>query len=118
MDVLNTMNSFISNNNNLILSELDKMIKIKHLKEKNKNKTCVYGVLDFIPEKDIDPLIKIIKKRLGCSGSLTEEIIVSTKGKKASSDVLKVLVFSGNHVEEIRDILLEKKITDEEHIKI
>lgn len=109
MDVFN-----IGQNNNQILSDLSKKIKIKHFKEKNKNKTCVYGMLDFISETDGKLLIKLIKKRLGCSGIMTEETPV--KGKKVKTG--KILIFSGNHAEEIKNIILEKKIADNTHIHI
>lgn len=74
MDTLNTLNNE-GLNNDQILSELDKKIHIKHLKEKNKNKTFVYGIFDFILENDVDALIKLIKKRLGCSGMMEEESV-------------------------------------------
>lgn len=109
-DLFQRLNGSLSNDNQ-ILSDLDKMIRIKYLKEKNKNKTCVYGIFDFVPEKNIKDLIKLIKKRLGCSGIINEE--VTSRGKKT-----KVLIFSGNFVEEIKNIILEKKITDKSHIKV
>lgn len=114
-DLFGRFNSSSKLNDNLILSDLDKIIKIKYHKDKNKNRTCVYGIFDFISEGDINSLIKMIKKRLGCSGIISEGVI--SKGKK-TSDISKVLVFSGNHIEEIKEILLEEKITDESHIKI
>lgn len=107
--------------NNQILTDLDKMIRIKHYREKNKNKTCVYGISDFVPAKDLDALVKLIRKRLGCSGNLVEEvgtIQLNEKTKKASPVINKVLVFSGNHIEGIKNFLLEKKIVDNNHIKI
>ncbi|AYV83584.1 MAG: hypothetical protein Hyperionvirus9_1, partial [Hyperionvirus sp.] len=33
-----------------ILLELDKKIRIKYYKQGNKNKTCVYGLFDFMTE--------------------------------------------------------------------
>ena len=117
MENINTLSRSVISDNQ-IMSDLDKMIRIKHHKQKNKNKTCIYGILDFVPENDIDTFIKSIKKKLGCSGIITDEITTSTKGKKISTEVVKVLVFSGNHVEEIKEFLLEQKIVDKDHIKI
>ena len=107
MNVLNTFNSGIDNDQ--IISDLNKMITIKYYKLKNKNKTSVTGIFDFISEKDAEALIKIIKKRLGCSGMI---------GKDSDADIENKLIFSGNHIEDIKNILLEKKITDESHIKV
>lgn len=117
MDILNTLNVSTTNENQL-MSDLNRIIKIKHHKEKNKNKTTVYGIFDFVPEKDIEALVKLIKKKLGCSGIIAEETTVPVKGKKTPSEVFKVLIFSGNHVDEIKAILLEKNITDRDHIKV
>jgi translation initiation factor 1 (eIF-1/SUI1) len=116
MDILNALNN--TGSGSQVLSELDKKIRIKHHKVKNKNKTCVYGIFDFISEKDAELLIKSIKKNLGCSGSISQESISYDKSKKPTGELQKILIFSGIHVEEIRNILLEKGITDNLHIKV
>ena len=109
MDIDNGDKNITSSNQNgnTILLDIDKKIRIKHHKEKNKNKTCVYGIYDFVAEKEIDPLIKVIKKRFGCSGIVGED--VATKSK--------ILIFSGNIVEDVKNLLLEMKVTDSDHIK-
>ena len=89
------------------LSDIDKKIIIKQYKEKNKNKTCINGLFDFVSEKDMQDLVKSLKKKLGCSGTIFED--PETKIKK--------IVFSGNHFEEIKELLIEKKITDANHIR-
>ena len=97
-----------------ILSSIDNKIQIKHHKEKNKNKTCVYGLFNFISDADIPIFIKIVKKKLGCSGVVCEDEPVQGKPKTLG----KIVVFSGNHLEDIKNIIIEKKITDAAHIKL
>jgi translation initiation factor 1 (eIF-1/SUI1) len=107
MDVLNTISN-TEKSNDQILTEIDKKIRIKHHKEKNKNKTCIYGILDFITKKEVESLIKLIKKQFGCSGIITADKITKTE----------ILEFSGNHVEDIKSFLIEKEIATENDIKI
>lgn len=92
------------------LSEIDKHIRIKHHKEKNRNKTCVYGIFDYITEKEAEALLKTIKTHLGCSGIICEEIV--------NKKTIKLMTFSGNHINDIKNILIDKKITDASHIKV
>ncbi len=117
MNVLNTANS-----NTQILSSIDNKIQIKHHKEKNKNKTCVYGLFNFISEDDAKIFIKIVKKKLGCSGIIGDDLVVSKplikSAPKSNIEPGKVLIFSGNHIDDIKNIILEKNITDLDHIKV
>ena len=116
-------------NNSAILSELDKQIRIKYYKEGNKNKTCVYGLFDFITEPEGKLLIKYIKKKLGCAGIIEDEKESTpasngatgppiSKDKEPKDGKNKIMIFSGKHVEEIKNIILDKKITNDAHIKI
>ena len=100
------MNIVYNNDNNNIdvCAFIDKKVSIKHYKDKNKNKTCVYGIFDFITKKDMDALLKLIKVKLGCSGTINEEE--------------KMLVFSGDHVSDIKEMLINRKIIRERDFKM
>ena len=110
MDVLNNLN--IKSNDCHTNSDFDKSIKIKHIKDKNRSKTCVHGIFNFMTEKEADALIKIIKKKLGCSGIISDEVVILPSKTKKADDSQKIMIFSGNHIQEIRSILLEMKVTD------
>ena len=105
------MDDLLNFNNDLqteTLTEIDKVIRIKYFKEKNKNKTYIYGLYDFISDKDINKLVKDIKKRLGCAGIISNES--SAKDKK-------IIIFSGDQVTNIKNIIMEKNIADSSRIK-
>lgn len=88
------------------LNELEKKIYIKSRKEGNKLKTDVLGVNHFLNNNDIKSFIKKVKKKLGCGdGSIKQE------------DGNTIIIFSGNHVESIKNIIIEQKITDISKIK-
>ena len=97
MDLTNILNNNINN----MYDDINKFISIKCYKQKNKYKTNVYGLDNFITDKELKTFTKIIKKKLGCSGTI---YITDEKNK--------VLVFSGNKIKEIKNIIIENNITD------
>lgn len=132
MDALNLPGS----SDTRILSELDKKILIKYYKEGNKNKTYVYGIFDFVPEPEVKTFVKFVKQKLGCSGIIGEDPVkddakdadpkkkpkggFGNRANKTTKDpsLGKALIFSGNQTEAIRAILIERKVADEDHIKV
>ena len=90
------MNLNLEDKNKPAIQEIDKKIDIKYVKLKNKAKTRIYGITNYIEEKDIDNLIKHIKKKLGCGGVYTDD-----------ESNIKNIEFQGNHRESIKEILIE-----------
>lgn len=77
------------------IQEIDKKIIIKYYKLKNKAKTRLYGLEDFIDEKETEKLMKNVKKKLGCGGTLTED-----------ENKIKNIEFQGDQREHIKEILI------------
>ena len=107
MDILDITNGLSSKN---LLVGADNRIKIKTIREKNKNKTYVTGIFDFITDDEkIENFLKQIKKQFGCGGVIKDN---------ADGVVGRCIIFNGNHVNALKDFIIENKIAPSEKIKI
>jgi hypothetical protein len=79
-----------------ILTNLDKHVEIRFLKEKKTSRTYLIGLEDFIDEKQLDKVVKIIQTTLA-TGLTTKKV----DGKKRFG-------FNGNHVNFMKKYLVEK----------
>lgn len=109
MDISGVVNQFSSGNKDVI-DKIDKFITVKCLKDNNKKKkkTYVIGLNDFMSDDEIKPFATFVQKKLGCGGG---NIKVNEKDKK------KIVIFFGDQINNIKQIILSKRITDEAHIK-
>lgn len=87
--------------------DIDKRIVISTYKEKNKHKTQVKGLEDFMKEAEIEAFNKLIKTKMGCNGT----IVTDNETKK------KTIVFSGDHVDALKKFIVSSKITTIEFIR-
>lgn len=88
------------------LNELEKKIFLKCFKDGNKLKTHVIGINYFISKDDLKPFIKTIKKKLGCGG-----------GSVLQENGITTIIFSGNQIDNIKNIIISKDITTSSNIK-
>lgn len=87
------------------IQEIDKKVVIKYYKLKNKAKTRVYGLEDFIDEKEMEKIMKNVKKKLGCGGTFTED-----------ENKIKNIEFQGDQRDNIKEILISNTNISEEKI--
>jgi translation initiation factor 1 (eIF-1/SUI1) len=92
-----------------ILNEISKKINLKSFKDGNKMKTQITGIDGFIHESDkksqeenIEKFVKDIRKKLGCSGTISKDDNNKT-----------VIIFSGDQITSLRHFLTEKGIEEE-----
>jgi len=104
MDINNIINDSSKNKD---VTEFDKVIKIRCYKEGNKHKTYITGIFDFLDDTKIKKFIRLVKKKLGCGGG---NIGVDREKNKA-------IIFSGSHIDNIKNLIIEEKITDINNIK-
>lgn len=104
MDPKKLLVSLIGTKNNE-LKEIDKKIVIKIFKNGNRLRTEVCGLEDFIPVDRFKQITKDIKELHGCSG------IVDDVNNK------KIITFSGNQIENVKNYIISKKIATIEFIK-
>jgi translation initiation factor 1 (eIF-1/SUI1) len=100
MDISNILRQKIDESTKL--KELEKTVKINVIKEKNRYKTQVFGMSDFISSEKIDTFAKNIQKKYGCSCINTSTM----------------LVFSGNQSDNIKKMLVDDKIVTHDLIRI
>lgn len=81
-----------------ILYEVDKQITLKYKKEKKSSRTYIYGLEDFMEQKEIEKICKLLKKNLGTGLHITEE-----EGKN-------IYGFQGNFIDKISEFLISKGI--------
>lgn len=110
MDITNITIGNKSNSSNVI-AEIDKHIEIRFLKEGRRNKTYVYGLIDYIggeekdKNKNLQKFVEKLQKRLGTS-MLEEE----KDGKKSYA-------FGGDHVNTIKTIVMSELKVPKEKVK-
>ncbi len=92
---------------NNLLSEIDKKITIRCKKIKGKNKTCVYNLDKFMEQDKVEEFLKKIKKKLGCGGLITED-----------DDNITNIEFMGDHRNTIKEILVNDKIAASNKIEL
>ena len=102
------MNPFEENEENDV-TEI-KLIEIWVEVNGRKKNTYVAGW--YLPETEIKEHIKIIKKKIGCNGTLKEIIVDGNK-----SDIIKVIQLQGEHVDYLKSYLKEQNI-DESLIRV
>jgi len=94
------LNELQLNNNiqKIALDEIDKKIILKFIKEKKTNRTYIYGLHLFIPEKEKrDEICSSIKKELGAGSNI-----------KINENNIEEYGFQGNHIEKIKIFLINK----------
>ena len=94
------------NDTNSLMTEIDKKIVLKPYKEGNKHKTIMTGIDDFLKPEEVKGFTKMCKVKLGCTGTISQDDKQKT-----------VIIFSGNHVDAIKQLMISEKITTEEFIK-
>lgn len=90
-------NNLKSKDSNL-MTEIDKHIEIKFLKEGRRNKTYIYGLSDYMTgdnkDTNLTKFVEKLKKKLGTS--MVEE----------EKDGKKYFGFGGDHVDVIKNIII------------
>lgn len=90
-----------------IMNDIDKKIILKTYKERNKHKTVLFGIGYFIDnDKGIEGFTKLCRQKLGCSGTISTDENNKT-----------LITFSGDHVDTLKQLLIDEKITSEQYIK-
>ncbi len=83
-------------NNKFILSEIDKKIIIKFIKEKKTSRTYIFGLEDFVNDiNDRKKFMTDIKKLLGTAGIFKKE-----------NNMHECIGFNGNHIQSIREFIM------------
>lgn len=104
------INKFLKNQNNKTMSlinDIDKKILLKTYKEGNKHKTILTGIDDFLTKpEEVKKFTKTCQTKLGCSGTISFDDKQKT-----------IIMFSGNHVDAMKQLLIDEKIAAEEFIK-
>ena len=100
----------IEQKNNMFV-EIDKKITIKYLKEIKTNRTYVCGLSDFMSDEKINLFTKFLKKQLGAG--------MNIKKISNTNNMIKLEYgFQGNHLERIRNIILEETDISDDKIKV
>jgi translation initiation factor 1 (eIF-1/SUI1) len=99
MDVNNILQSVCKKDEKL--TEIDKKIHITTYKEKNRHKTQIKGLEDFIKEDDLKTFLKTVKTKFGCNGILSD----------------KLLIFSGDQVNVLKKYIIDNKIAAAEFVR-
>ena len=89
---------FNNNMQKIALEEIDKQILLKFIKEKKTNRTYIYGLHLFIPEKEKrEEICSLLKKELGAGSNV-----------KKNENNIEEYGFQGNHIEKIKIFLVNK----------
>jgi hypothetical protein len=81
-----------------------KKVQIKCIKQKEKFKTVIKDLDNYLTEKEILSFVKLVSKKLGCSGNKKVD-------KKKT-----YLIFSGQQVQNIKNLLIVNNIIKQEYI--
>lgn len=95
----------ISTSENL-LSQIDRKIILKYMKEKKTSRTYILGLEGYLKQDEQLILMKDIQKKLGTSLL-----------KKMTEDNKPIFGLGGDHVNTIYDIIIKKKIAPKGEIK-
>ena len=98
-------------------------VTIRSEKDGNKNKfrTYIYGIHQFMSVKDAIEKFNIMKKKMGTSMQIISESIKKSGGKtkgKISDIKDPVISFGGNDTERIKTLIVELGILQEQNIVI
>lgn len=92
----------IGQKNSHLFEEIDKKVTIKYLKEVKTNRTYIDGLTNFLQEKEINNIVKVLKKKLGAGFVI--------KGTSYG--------FQGNHTERIKELILAETVIPENKILV
>jgi len=88
-----------------VITEIDKKIIIKFMKEIKTSRTYIHGLESYVKQEDIPNFIKTLQKSLGTSSL-----------KKQDDDNNNIYGFAGDHIETIYDYIIKKKICSKKDV--
>jgi len=88
-----------------IITEIDKKIIIKYMKEIKTSRTYIYGLESYVKKEDITNFIKTLQKSLGTSSL-----------KKQDDNNNNIYGFAGDHIDTIYNYIIKKKICSKKDI--
>lgn len=88
-----------------VLTEIDKKIIIKYMKEIKTSRTYIHGLESYVKLEDIPIFIKTLQKSLGTSSL-----------KKQDDDDNNIYGFAGEHIDKIYDYIIKKKICSKKDV--
>ena len=107
VDITNTnFGQTLKETNSAVLTNIDKCIEIRYMKEKKKSFTYVAGLENFIEkEKDIEKFTSMLQKKLACGQKQKVE-----NGKTSYG-------FNGDHIKNLKKIIMTELKVPEDKIK-